>query len=455
MADFTKGINEFRKGTRLRKINEDPTYLSFFFMFDDQDKEHSPLLSGPARDYLTKVLRADEGNKYAQNLDNFKKVLFKINKDLPWFWQSISGIDAALKYEKLQEPWWGGKDNALEIECLEENVELTAFGLMDLYKRACYDFVRWVEVIPHNLRHFSMYVYITEVRKIQQDTNAPNLGLRDNPESGENSSRSFPPEGKVKSINSNMALTAAPYVKLKFEHCEFDIDAISSMFAELNKNPGSVKPKIGIKWGRVEQVEQKIGENLIVEEDATTISDAIPTPDKYNTTPFDPKDFVQGKLDDAVQGVKDAALNKFGNLKDAIAGGNNSEIGNAYGDSTGSLTSSILGQAEESILAKLFMGNVHGVNAGNLQTAIRAGSVNALANVVTDLFGGFGSNPTANSENLGKIYPDFVVENDELGQERIHPQGVDSSPDGNISPTRVYDDSPPPSNAPINDNVHE
>jgi hypothetical protein len=46
------------------------------------------------------VLRSDEGNKYAQNLDNFKKVLFIINKELPWFWQTVSGIDAALTYQK-------------------------------------------------------------------------------------------------------------------------------------------------------------------------------------------------------------------------------------------------------------------------------------------------------------------------------------------------------------------
>lgn len=434
MADFTKGINEFRKGTRLRKINEDPTYLSFFFMFDDQSRMESPLLSGAARDYLTKVLRSDEGNKYAQNLDNFKKVLFKINKELPWFWQTVSGIDAALTYQKMAEPWWGAADNKLEIECLEENIELTAFGLMDLYKRACFDFTRWVEVIPHNLRHFTMYVYITEVRTIQQDTNAPNLGLRDNPESGNNSSRSAPPEGKIKGINPEMSLTAKPYIKLKFEHCEFDIDSIASMFADINKNPEAVKPKIAIKWNSVKQVEQKLGDNLIVEEDNNTISDAIPTPEKYNTTPFDPKDYVQGKLDSALSGFTDAAKSKFGNLKDGIAGGNNSEIGNAFGDSTGGLTSAALNTAEEKLLSKLFMGNVHGVNLGNIQNAIRSGSINALGSLVGDLIGGFGSG----SSSVGEKVYSSTFNNDELGDESVYEPGVDSSADGNL-----------------NDNVHE
>ena len=54
MSDF-KHINEFRKGTTLRKISEDPTYLSFFLMFDSVDPEHSPLLSGRAEAYLKKI----------------------------------------------------------------------------------------------------------------------------------------------------------------------------------------------------------------------------------------------------------------------------------------------------------------------------------------------------------------------------------------------------------------
>ena len=76
MADFGKQ-QDFRKGSILRKLHEDPTYLSFFLAFETADREGSPLLSGAAKDYLTKVLRADEGNKYAKHLENFQKVLMK------------------------------------------------------------------------------------------------------------------------------------------------------------------------------------------------------------------------------------------------------------------------------------------------------------------------------------------------------------------------------------------
>ena len=222
MADINKSgrdRNDFRKGSVVRKIHEDPTYLSFFFMFDDQDRMHSPLLSGAAEDYLSKVLNQDYAKQYLTNLKNFKKVLFKINKEMPWFWQSITGLDLAMTYNGMQEPFWGAEKPKLEITCLEENVELTAFGLMDLYKRACYDFTRWVEVIPHNLRHFSMTVFVTEIRAFQQDTAARNLGIYD--EDGALFNASNAGGTSVIPINQEFSVEAKPFIQLKFEHCEF------------------------------------------------------------------------------------------------------------------------------------------------------------------------------------------------------------------------------------------
>jgi hypothetical protein len=88
-------------------------------------------------------------------------------------------------------------------------------------------------------------------------------------------------------------------------------------------------------------------------------------------------------------------------------------------------------------MSKLLLGNVHGISGGSLLDAVQSGSVNAIANQLGSLFGGFGSN------SGGGI------------NENIHPNGVDSSPDGflnfRIHPTGV--DSTPDGN--LNDNVHE
>ena len=459
MADF-KTQQDFRKGSLLRKINEDPTYLSFFLVFDTVSKEESPLFAGPAKEYLTKVLNKTYSQKHADALDNFQKVLMKINKELPWFWQTISGLDVANTYNNLADPWWGAEKPKLEIECLEENVELTAIGLMDLYKRACYDFVRWVEVIPPNLRHFRMQVWVSEVRKFQQDTGAKDLGFFDNPE---NSGQT----GTVKKINQELSLTAKPFIQLQFSHCEFDIDSIAPMFADISKNPETKKPKIAIKWGTVEQINQQLGANLVTEVKDSPLTQAAqgvggelsytpfnPDADRKTITPRDTarggfslpgdptfksvlKDNTLGKVGDAIDNAISGITGRIDSAKNSLTLQNNSDIGNVHGGTTG-LASTLIGRATDSVMSKLLLGNVHGLSGGSLLDAVQSGSVNAIANQLGSLFGGGN-----NSGGSGGI------------NENIHPTGVDSSPDGflnfRIHPTGV--DSTPDGN--LNDNVHE
>ena len=62
MADLDfRTRNEFKKGSRIRLIDEDPTFLSFLILFhfdDHPDVGHSPLLDGTAERYLQDVIRA-------------------------------------------------------------------------------------------------------------------------------------------------------------------------------------------------------------------------------------------------------------------------------------------------------------------------------------------------------------------------------------------------------------
>ena len=48
---------------------------------------------------------------------------------------------------------------------------------MTLYKNACYDFRRYVEILPKNLRHFRVWTVLSEVRTFQQSTVARDLNL--------------------------------------------------------------------------------------------------------------------------------------------------------------------------------------------------------------------------------------------------------------------------------------
>ena len=166
MSDFVS-TDAFRKGRLHNKMHEDPTYLTFFFMFDWYSEE-SPLLSGEAEEYLRYV--AGETDR-ADKLARFIKILKKLNTEMPWFWQSITGLETARQYDKMSDPFRGGDDKKISIKCLE-SIELTVTGLMDLYRNAAYDLNRWVEVLPHNLRRFKMYVYVSEVRAFKTNKKA-------------------------------------------------------------------------------------------------------------------------------------------------------------------------------------------------------------------------------------------------------------------------------------------
>ena len=417
MADLDfRNRNEFRKGSQIRLIDEDPTYLSFvlLFHFDDHpDVGHSPLLDGTAERYLRDVVRDDVGELLGDNLKNFVRVLRKVNVEMPWFWQSLKGLDAAMNYGDMTEPWRGAEKPALEITCLEENMELTAIGLMDLYKRACFDFERYVEVVPRNLREFSLDIIVSEIRVFQKDTNSRNLGLTDNEDSVFNNS-SNQTAGSAVDIHENYVnkdFTSAdvtPFIRLRFTHCEFDYNSIADYFAELTKNPELARPVLKINWGTCRQIDQKLGANLFNEkvnadkpinkriEEATKIGKlenaaGQTTKEKYLNA-------IRGRTIGKVESV-------LADAKDSVTAQANS-IANSFAnpDQPG-LVKNLLDKGIEDLTGKLLLGNVHGLGGtiNDISTAIKTGSLNAVGNLVGNLVGGGNDRTTTNTGPLGSV----------------------------------------------------
>jgi len=428
-----KHSNEFKKGTKLRTINEDPTYLSFILMFEKSSKE-SPLFNGTAEKYLLETVGGDYGKKLAANLKSFGDLLFKINTELPWFWQTITGLEISQQYKDLAEPYWGAEDPKLEIECLEETVDLTVISLMDLYKSAVYDFNRWIEIIPHNIRYFRMQIIVTEIRQFQQDTHAKDLN------------GSYKPGGPVhkdakepKPIHETLNLVAKPFIQLQFDFCTFDIDSIATMYADLGKNPEARKPKLAIKWQAVAQT----GGNHAYKSDAKEGLGVVGNPNPYDFGPFDPLQSVKDAANDKLKSIKDGVMGKIDNFKGAFSQEPNG-LANVYGSSRTGLSgplASLADQAIDNVMASLLLGNVHGVGGlGSIKDAITAGSVNAIANLAGQLFTNNDNSPKGDL-SPGNIYPTDNF-------------ALDSSPDGNISPKKVYDNTPDDRDDPINDNVY-
>ena len=212
--------NLFLKGFKLSNsgMNEDPTYLGFKIVFDpgilpinpEYGWAPSPLLraqnytEGNGASFATSLgnpfgqpqyerrqsdviyysaynyLIEREANfpgqntqRRAQALRQFQKLLQEINTNSPWFFQSIDGLDELGKLNSRDG--WQNEDgldnfnpqrtsgNTLIINCLE-SLNLRISALADLYNQATFDYDNMRYLVPRNLRKFTMWIFVTEIR---------------------------------------------------------------------------------------------------------------------------------------------------------------------------------------------------------------------------------------------------------------------------------------------------
>jgi len=146
---------------------EDPTYLGFKLFFRGiNDSNHGGLLgaasnSNSARYYLNQI---GDTTRFKM-LDTFVNLLQKINKEYPWYFQSITGLDECWKRRaEIEKPEIKGQ---ITIACIE-SLDLRMSALVDLYRKATYDWVHKREVLTDNLRHFEMGVMVYDNRTFMQ-----------------------------------------------------------------------------------------------------------------------------------------------------------------------------------------------------------------------------------------------------------------------------------------------
>jgi len=204
----------FLKGFKLSKQGnyEDPTYLGFKIVIDfgtlpvrtDDGLPPSPLFketsyinndffgnnpfgqaqysfrSQPngnisfysAASYLReREAQFERGAKRSDMLIQFKNTLSDILNNSPWFIQSISGLDQLALVSRKGFAVEADSDfnsqrtanKALEFTTLESlNLRMTA--LADLYNQATFDYDNMRELVPRNLRKFTMYIFVSEIR---------------------------------------------------------------------------------------------------------------------------------------------------------------------------------------------------------------------------------------------------------------------------------------------------
>lgn len=108
---------------------------------------------------------------------NFVKLLSDINRDFPWYWQSISGLDSILERKmfdkefKIEE-----EDPKITIKCLPDAADNRIGVLLDSYRAISYSYTHKREILPSNLRKFDMAIYIIHT-PIANESNIHTGGL--------------------------------------------------------------------------------------------------------------------------------------------------------------------------------------------------------------------------------------------------------------------------------------
>ena len=409
---------------------QDPTSLGFKMHFEfnqpgcgllcDADNNNLP---NTALNYLNSI-----GDKSRANyLAAFTSHLRKINLTTPWFFQSINGLNEAWKRRYNEDEFTAilPKDRKLEIECLE-SIDLRITSLIDMYRKACFDFKYRREVVPWNLRTFTVYIYVYENRTINASgLPAPNssfdpsalLGIDDvNKKQQEQNYAFLNKEHNAASLKNGIAgliskpaleLEDAPNDKItrvlfKFTQCEFLPDESSEFLSNIsNVNGDYTKQKISFSYRNVEEI------NLYT---------------LYSNTYL--KDLMISTLDISTNDVIFKGGNLF--LKNEVtrSGGLMNVLQDKLSENLNKIVSMGASRLEDMFKSKLnhaIMGNVFGLSAQNLMDSATQVLNGNPAQLFGDTLNAIDANmnkPIKQTNLTGQKYYDKVTPNKSIDSEK-------------------------------------
>ena len=156
----------------------------------------------------------------AEKLEKFIDLLSNISTYSPWYFQEITGLDAALERKEFTE-----KDFKLEeqrkqitINCLTDAYDNRIGTLLDLYRDITFSYQLHKEIVPANLRKFDMGIYIfsTPIKNIHgKDANF----------------------ARFDSGSGTEYLTSYKYIEL--QNCEIDYNSSKAAYATLDNKEGT------------------------------------------------------------------------------------------------------------------------------------------------------------------------------------------------------------------------
>lgn len=239
----------FRKTATWRDENEfnlfdipSRKYFKILFYFDDTSEDgtgHQGGLLAPTWDIDTNIsnlyyhnsawsyLKINGEDERADNLKQFISLLSNINAHSPWYFQSITGLDAALERKQTMDQNFtiDSECKMLSIKCLADSFDNRIGTLMDLYRSVVWSWATKREMVPSNLRKFDMAIYLYE---------APVHGLHNYVTKHVNGSST----SDYATIDKSTHGYVTSYKYIEFHNCEFDYNSAKSGYETIDNAEG-------------------------------------------------------------------------------------------------------------------------------------------------------------------------------------------------------------------------
>ena len=426
------------------------------------------------------------GGKRSQMIKQFKILLRDITKNQPWFFQSISGLDALYKvarggFQDLDSDTDFNPSRAATITVTTlESLNLRITALADLYNHATFDFINMRETVPRNLRRFRMYIYVTDLRNffktnrlINSSTtlttiaNTANLiGSGINPGnslSGTSldSTGNFPDDtgaqgGAFGNVLGDIARSEGltnqqdqsgikPIILIECSNCEFDFTESSPISNEINAGTDSASQlgqSFKIHVGRVKIRSQypniRMDKNpLIISDDVFTNKSSV---QKYEGDPSGRTvlgvEIPNGPAADLLEQAANIGTNFIGNT-----------VNDLYDRGVQALTDPLSGADQ------LVLGNAYSFNPSQIMGVLSGDSSNLSLNTITDFsnqlsgvdLGSSLKNGLPNPQTMGlggpsenKYPPGDLINSD--AYPNVPGQDLGVTPPGSPTIGRVYPD---------------
>lgn len=399
---FVKGITTMDDPTPSNGGYEDPTYLGFSLSFDF-DPMHRDMSTGQTED----ALFADNGElesatrylinigfpEKANMLKQFKEELRYINTKAPYYFQTVTGLADIWKIEKGKNfNNFRGKDKVLTFELLE-SIDMKMTALADLYRKATFDVEYMREILPDNLRWFTLTLRIAEMRKFHtlkkkalEISQGRQIQNANNTSTFNQSTTNDVDDSNLKEVEGLISV-----VEFQLSHCEFDFEDSFEDEYNMNGTQEMAKQKMKIRVGHISEKNTYQLLNLLLADGYNVTQGAIKEKAEVAGGVF-AKDKTTSP--DSIGISKIQKMDKAVNPSSKFTG-----VGNAIKGSLDNLNQQLKNLGPNAINSQVN-------KLESLATGLALGNVNDFKNQsLSQILNGFTSQKDQIQEKLGDVFP--------------------------------------------------